>query len=197
MSTAKAVADYLGVSAKTLSNQSKTNGYEFVRDAKGKIVVVDSAQAFVKHQSEIIRKMKAAHGREISVQSGNSQSETEPQNSDEWKAEKEKQGAIKIRLQNEKDLGELVPFDAIMELYNKPLSLVKSKLIDLSNQISKRFPLDPSEIKTIDDLVRDALNELNEKGLDELQAIISPIIERYSKYYRTSEEDRDNHMGDD
>jgi len=197
MSTAKAVAEYLGISPKTLKNQKDKNGYDFKYDADGKILPEKSARAFVKHQSEIIRKMKAAHGREISVQSGNSESETEPKNSDEWKAEKEKQGAIKIRLQNEKDLGELVPFDAIMELYNKPLSLVKSKLIDLSNQISKQFPLAPSEIKTIDDLVRDALNELNEKGQDELQAIISPIIERYSKYYRTSEEDRDNHMDDD
>jgi len=197
MSTAKAVADYLGVSAKTLSNQSKTNGYEFVRDKNGKIIVDESAKAFVKHQSEIIRKMKAAHGRDMSSQSGNSKSEKEPENSDEWKTEKEKQGAIKIRLQNEKDLGEMVPFDAIMELYNKPLSLVKSKLVDLPNQISKRSPLDPSTIKIIDDLVHDALYELNEKGLDELQSIISPIIERHSKYYRSAEEDGDNYLGND
>ena len=197
MSTAKSVADYLGVTAKTLSNQSKTNGYEFIRDQNNKIIVDESAKAFVKHQSEIIRKMKAAHGRDMSIQSGNSESEREPQNSDEWKTEKEKQGAIKIRLQNEKDLGEMVPFDAIMELYNKPLSLVKSKLTDLSNQISKRFQLSPSERKIIDDLVHDALYELNEKGLDELQSIISPIIQRYSKYYRSAEEDGDNLMGDD
>ncbi|MFA0055116.1 hypothetical protein [Vibrio echinoideorum] len=197
MSTAKAVADYLGVSAKTLSNQSKTNGYEFIRDVSGKIIVDQSAKAFVKHQSEIIRKMKAAHGRDMSIQSGNSESEKDPQNSDEWKTEKEKQGAIKIRLANEKDLGEMVPFDAIMELYNKPLSLVKSKLIDLSNQISKRTPLDPSTIKTLDDLVHDALHELDEKGIDELQSIITPIIQRHSKYYRSAEEDGDNYLGDD
>lgn len=197
MSTAKAVADYLGVSAKTLANQAKSNGYEFVRDENGKIIVDQSAKAFVKHQSEIIRKMKAAHGRDMSIQSGNSEHEREPQNSDEWKTEKEKQGAIKIRLANEKDLGEMVPFDAIMELYNKPLSLVKSKLIDLSNQISKRTPLDPSTIKTLDDLVHDALHELDEKGIDELQSIITPIIQRHSKYYRSAEEDGDNYLGDD
>ena len=197
MSTAKAVADYLGVSTKTLSNQSRTNGYEFIRDDSGKIIVDQSAKAFVKHQSEIIRKMKAAHGRDMSIQSGNSHSEIEPQNSDEWKAEKEKQAAIKIRLQNEKDLGEMVPYSALMELYNKPLSLLKSKLIDLSNQISKRIPLDPSTIKTIDDLVHDALHELDEKGIDELQSIISAIIQRHSKYYRSPEEDGDNYLGDD
>lgn len=196
MSTAKAVAEYLGISARTLSNQNKTNGYEFEKDSEGKILLVESAHAFVKHQSEMIRKMNAAHGREISVQNGNSKNELEPKNSDEWKTEKAKQDAIKVGLQNEKDLGEMVPFDAIMELYNKPLSLVKSKLIDLSNQISKRFPLDPSTIKIIDDLVHDALYELNEKGIDELQSIISPIIERHSKYYRSSEEDGDNSLGD-
>lgn len=197
MATAKAVADYLGISARTLKNQSESNGYDFVRDENKKILLVESAHAFVKHQSEIIRKMKAAHGRDMSTQSGNSKNESEPQNSDDWKAEKEKQGAIKIRLQNEKDLGELIPFDAIIELYNKPLSLVKSKLLDLSNQVSKRIQLNPSEIKIIDDLVLVALHELDEKGMDELQAIISPIIERYSKYYRSSETDEDNRMGDD
>lgn len=197
MATAKAVADYLGISAKTLSNQSKTNGYEFKKDESGKILLEKSAHAFVKHQSEIIRKMKAAHGREMSVQSGNSESDSEPKNADDWKAEKEKQAAIKIRNQNDFDMGMLVPFDAIVELYNKPLSLVKSKLLDLSNQISKRFKLDPTEIKVIDNLVLDALNELNSKGLDELQSIISPIIERYSKYYRAPEADGDNRVGDD
>ncbi|GLT20522.1 hypothetical protein GCM10007938_43070 [Vibrio zhanjiangensis] len=197
MSTAKAVAEYLGVSTKTLSNQSKSNGYEFVRDGKGKIIVDESAKAFVKHQSEIIRKMKAAHGRDMSLQIGSSESEKEPETSDEWKAEKEKQAAIKIRLQNEKDLGEMVPYEALFELYNKPLSLVKSSLIDLSNQISKRIPLEPSDIKTIDGLVHDALHELDEKGLDELQSIITPIIQRYSKYYRSSEEDGDSYLGDD
>lgn len=193
MSTAKVLAAALGVSTKTIRNNEK-DGYALVRLDDKKIDIEKSVHAYVKYQSEKIRQMKAQKGRDLSSNSGNSD---EPENIDDWKAEKEKQGAIKIKLQNEKDLGEMVPFDAIMELYNKPLSLVKSKLIDLSNQISKRFPLAPAEIKLIDDLVRDALDELNEKGMDELQSIITPIIERYSKYYRSAEEDVDYSLDED
>lgn len=191
MATAKQVAEYLGISARTLKNQSDSNGYEFVKDENNKILLEESAHAFVKHQSEIIRKMKAAHGREMALQSGNSESESEPKNADDWKEEKEKQGAIKIRLRNELDIGELIPSIALFELYNKPLSLVKSGLLDLSNQISKRIQLDPHQIQLIDQLVYKALGNLNGKTRDELQPLISNIIERYSKYYRSSSEDAD------
>lgn len=194
MSTAKKLAEQLGISVKTISNQKKL-GYELVLNDSGKVLLDESVQAYVKHQSEIIRKMKAQKGRDTSGNSGNSQSGSDLQNVDDWKMEKEKQAAIKIRLQNEKDMGELIPVDAMIELYNSPLSLVKSKLVDLSNQIQKRIPLNPEQVKLIDEVVSDSLNALNEKGEDELSKIISQIIERYSKYYSSADEDGYNNMG--
>lgn len=193
MSTIKALAAKLGVSDRTIRNHQK-DGYTLVHLDDKKIDIEKSVHAYVKYQSEKIRQMKAQQGRDCGGNSGN---RNEPEKITDWKAEKEKQAAIKIKLQNELDLGELVPFDAIMELYNKPLSFVKNRLTDLSNQISKRFSLSPAEIKLVDDLVRDALDELNEKGMDELQSIITPIIERHSKYYSSAEEDVDHSLDED
>jgi len=193
MSTIKALAVKLGVSDRTIRNHQK-DGYALVYLDDKKIDIDKSVHVYVKYQSEKIRQMKAQKGRDSS---GNSGSSNEPEAITDWKAEKEKQAAIKIKLQNEQDLGESVPLDAMMELYNKPLSYIKNKLTDLSNQISKRFSLSPAEIKLVDDLVRDALDELNEKGMDELQSIITPIIERYSKYYRSAEEDGDYSLDED
>ena len=193
MSTVKVLAGKLGVSDRTIRNHQK-DGYVLVLDDSSKIDIEKSVHAFVKYQSEKLRQMKAQKGRDLS---GNSGSTEEPKNIDDWKAEKEKQGAIKLQLQNEKDMGESVPVEAILELYNGPLSLVKNDLIDLSNQIQKRLLLDPESVKIIDNLVREALEGLNKKGADELQPLIREIIERYSKYYSAATEDADNSMGDD
>ena len=188
MSTVKQLASELGVSTKTIHNQQK-NGYALVLNDSSKIDIKKSIHAFVKHQSEMLRKIKAQKGRDSVGNSGNS---NEPKNADEWKTEKEKQGAIKLKLSNERDVGDSVPVEAIFELYNGPLSLIKRHLIDLSSQIQRRIQIDPSDIKVIDDVVRAALEGLNEKGHDELQPLIREIIERYSKYYSTATEDSDH-----
>lgn len=193
MSTVKVLAGKLGVSDRTIRNHQK-DGYALVFNDSNKVDVEKSIHAFVKYQSEKLRQMKAQKGRDLSVTSGNTE---QPKNIDDWKAEKEKQAAIKLQLQNEKDMGELVPVEAILELYNGPLSLVKNDLIDLSNQIQKRLLLDPESVKIIDNLVRESLEGLNKKGADELQPLIQEIIERHSKYYSTANEDIDNSMGDD
>jgi hypothetical protein len=83
----------------------------------------------------------------------------------------------------------------MFELYNAPLSTVKSKLLDLSNQIQKRVSLKPEEVKQVDEVVRAALDKLNGKSLDELYPIIEEILERYSRFYRSASEDADSTMG--
>lgn len=195
MSTIKALCEQLGVTPKTITNQKKL-GFSLVLNKSRKIDLTLSVHAFVKHQSEMIRKMKAGTGQKTINSIGNSRISKPPKTIDDWKLEKEKEGAIKLRLQNEKDMGELIPVEAMIELYNSPLSLAKSKLLDLSNQIQKRIPLDPDQIETIDVVVRDALNGLNGKGSDELEQIISQVIERYSKYYSSTEESADLGMGE-
>lgn len=193
MSTIKELAATLGVSERTVRTHRKV-GYALVLKASDEIDIEKSVHAFVKYQSEKLRQMKAQKGRDLSGNSGNTK---EPENAEEWKAEKEKQAAIKLRLQNEKDLGAMVPFEAIIELYNKPLSFVKRELLDATNQLSKRLPISPDQKKALDGFIRSSLERLNEKGMDELQPLISEIIERHSKYYSTAAEGSDDPMGDD
>ena len=193
MSTIKKLANVLGVRDRTIRNH-RNDGYAVVIGDDNKIDVDKSVHAFVKYQSETIRMMKAKNGRNASGISGNTK---EPESVEEWKAEKEKQGAIKLRLQNEKDLGEMVPMAALFELYNKPLSLVKRQLLDSTNQLSKRLPVSIDTKKKFEDLIRDALDELNEKSLNELQPVIGGIIERHSKYYSAAAEGADDCMDDD
>ncbi len=142
--------------------------------------------------SETVRQLKANNGRKTG---GTSRNSKQPKTLEDWKKEKEKQAAIKLQLQNEKDKGELIPAEAMFELYNAPLSTVKSKLLDLSNQIQKRVSLKPEEVKQVDEVVRAALDKLNGKSLDELYPIIEEILERYSRFYRSASEDADSTMG--
>lgn len=186
--TEKAVADYLGVSDRTLRNQKK-NGFELEMTPSGEIDVIGSAHAFVKHQSQLIRQLSAQKGRGNSGNSSADDPETE--SGKNWKEEKEKQAAIKMLMANRKARGELIPVEAMVELYNAPLTLVRSKLLSLSNELQKRVQLDPAAVKAIDDIVRDALQRLEEKGADELQDVIQKVIERYSEYYSAAEEDGD------
>jgi len=193
MSTMKELAKSLGVVERTIRNHIK-DGYALVFLGSGKINVEESVRSYVKYQSEKIRHMKANKGRETG---GSRRNINSPKSFDDWKTEKEKQAAIKLQLQNGKDKGELIPAEAMFELYNAPLSAVKSKLLDLSNQIQKRVFLKPDEVKQVDDVVRAALERLNGKGLDELHPIIEEILERYSKFYRPTSEDADHSMGED
>jgi len=190
VTTKKQLAEKLGVHERTIRNHER-HGYSVVLNPANKIDLEKSIQAFVKYQSEVIRMIKAEKGRRSIELTGNTK---QPETAEEWKTEKEKQAAIKIKLQNEKDIGEMIPSDAMFELYNAPLGITKSKLIDISNQIQKRIPLLPDQVKLIDDVVSDALAGLNEKGEDELQPLIKEIIERYSKYHRAAAEDADYSM---
>lgn len=193
MSTIKELAKSLGVVERTIRNHIK-DGYALVFLASGKIDVEGSVRSYVKYQSEKIRQMKANKGREAGGSRGNTQP---PKTIDDWRREKEKQAAIKLQLQNGKDQGELIPADAMFELYNAPLSAVKNKLLDLSNQIQKRVSLKPDEVKQVDDVVRAALEGLDGKGLDELHPIIEEILERYSKFYRSTDEDVDHQVDEE
>ncbi|MEP7731414.1 hypothetical protein [Marinomonas primoryensis] len=191
MATKIQLAAALDVNVKTIRNHEK-EGYAVVYNESGSIDIEKSVHAYVNYLSETVRQLKANNGRKTG---GTSRNSKQPKTLEDWKKEKEKQAAIKLQLQNEKDKGELIPAEAMFELYNAPLSTVKSKLLDLSNQIQKRVSLKPEEVKQVDEVVRAALDKLNGKSLDELYPIIEEILERYSRFYRSASEDADSTMG--
>ncbi|UTV26393.1 terminase small subunit [Photobacterium atrarenae] len=191
----KAVAEILGVTERTIRNQ-RSNGYALVRTADGEIDVAESVKSYVKHQSEIIRQLNAASGRKPSGNSGNTGNTEGDFQGKDWKEEKDKQAAIKMQLHNAQATGELVPAAAMIELYIEPLMHVKNKLLDLPNELQKHLPLEPGQLKVIDEVVRNALYKLDEKDGDELQSVIQNVIERHAKHYGAAAEDGDNRLDD-
>ncbi|EJG0999653.1 hypothetical protein C4G52_RS22350 [Vibrio parahaemolyticus] len=199
--TEKALANSLGISPKTLFN-AKKRGFIVERTESGSVDVESSIRAYVSFQSAQIRNLsvKTAHSSKQKERKSEEEefegAETDDSGRVDWKREKEKQAAIKAKRENDLAFGKLVPSVAMVELYNAPLSLIKTKLLGLTNEIQKRVELDPALAKLIDDIVVDTLQRLDEKGADELREVIQRVIERYSEYYSAAEEDADSSVGD-
>lgn len=194
MSTTKKLADALGVTPNTIRSHKKSGFVVELNDA-GDILIDESVKSFIKFQSEQIRILKSL---QKSPKKKNGQArilKSEPKGIDEWKEEKEKQAALKLRYQNEKDKGLLLPTQAFLELVNPILSLFKSKILNLSNEAQKRHPFNPDQVRVMDEVSVVILHTLNERSSDELQLLIHELVERHSKYHDTASESADNSMG--
>ena len=188
MATKIQLAAALDVNVKTIRNHEK-DGYTVVCDESGSIDIEKSVHAYVSYLSETVRQLRANNGRKTG---GSSRNSKQPKTLDDWKKEKEKQAAIKLHLQNGRESGELVPYDALLELVNGPLSMFRRQLLDVPNQLQKRLKLTPKEVKSIEQVVEGAFDSLNELGNDELPSLIESILEKYSKHYVPAEEDTVN-----
>jgi hypothetical protein len=190
MTTKKQLAITLDVDARTIRNNER-DGYAIFYKESGDVDVEKSVHAYVNFQSGIIRQLRANNGRKTG---GTSRNSKQPKTLEDWKKEKEKQAAIKLHIQNGRDTAELVPYDALLELVNGPLSMFRRKLLDVPNQIQKRLKISPKEVKAIELVVEGAFDSLNELGNDELPSLIENILEKYSKHYVPAEEDTANTM---
>ena len=185
MSTKIQLAAALDVNVKTIRNHEK-DGYTVVLDDSGSIDIEKSVHAYVSYLSETVRQLRANNGRKMG---GSSRNSKQPKTLEDWKKEKEKQAAIKLHLHNGRESSELIPYNALLELVNGPLSMFRRQLSDLPNQLQKRLKLSPIEVKSVDQLVEGAFDSLNELGNDELPSLIENILEKYSKHYVPAEED--------
>ncbi|MDA0107835.1 hypothetical protein OH456_06755 [Vibrio sp. La 4.2.2] len=191
--TEAALAIALGVSNKTIYN-AKQKGFKPYLSGDGKLVVDESVRAYVRFQSNLIRELSA---QKRTGKTGNSHRDIHsPTQGVDWKAEKDKQYAIKLKLANQQAVGELVPAEAMIELYNGPLSFCRNKLLGLTSEIQRRTDVEPELLEDIDDVVRDALARLGDKSADELEDVIETILERYSQYYCALEEEEDSGLDD-
>jgi len=188
MASKKQLADILGITVKTLRNNEK-DGYSPVYLESGDVDIDASIRTFIKFQSEVIRIMKANLGRKQGGNSGNTKAH---KSTEDWRKEKEKQAAIKLHIANSEAMGNLVPADAMTELYNAPLSVFRNHLSDLSNQIQKRLSIKPKDVSAIDQVVEEVFDSLEEVGKDELQPLIDKVLEKYSRHYVPAEEDSFN-----
>jgi len=189
----KAVSNILGVTERTVRNQ-RSNGYALVRKADGSIDVDESVKSYVKHQSEIIRLLSSSSGRKPTGNNGSTGNTDGDFQGKDWKEEKDKQAALRMKRQNDLEMGELIPAAAMVDLYIEPMTHVKNKLLDIPNELQKHFPIEPENLKVVDEVVRNALYKLDEKDGDELQSVIQNVIERHSKHYGAAAEDGDNRL---
>lgn len=188
MPTITDLSNKLGVTRQTIYNQKK-KGYTPALDDSGHIDIDKSIIAYVAHLSEINRKSAASNARYSSI--------SEDDGAIDWKVENDKQSAIGKHLKNEKYRGELIPAEAMIELYNAPLTFVKDKLLDLPNQIQKRMDLSHEQLGVLDDIVRGDLEALNGKTRYELQGLIESVIKRNAQYYSPTDEEQNNPVGDE
>lgn len=189
MSTLKQLADYLGVSEKTLNNNKKL-GYSVVTGENRKLDVRQSAHAFVKFQSDRIRTLSKT--KSLGSKGSGKDEDDETKGLDHWKTERERLNVEKLSIGIDKDLGFLVPSSAMLEIYGGVLKQTQNHLLKISSKAQKRSDeFNPKQLRIIDDLVMDALHGLREKPADELKQYIAEIIGRYSKYHRSDEEDSD------
>ncbi|GAB3528627.1 hypothetical protein [Photobacterium alginatilyticum] len=163
----KAVSNILGVTERTVRNQ-RSNGYALVRKDNGSVDVEESVRSYVKFQSDIIRQLNAVNGRNSSGNSGSSGNREDDFSGKDWKEEKDKQAALRMKRQNDLAMGELIPVAAMVDLYIEPMTHVKNKLLDIPNELQKHFPIEPDNLKVVDEVVRNALYKLDEKDGDEL-----------------------------
>lgn len=189
----KAVSNILGVTERTVRNQ-RSNGYALVRKDNGSVDVEESVRSYVKYQSDIIRQLHAVSGRNSTGNSGSSGNREGDFSGKDWKEEKDKQAALRMKRQNDLEMGELIPAAAMVDLYIEPMTHVKNKLLDIPNELQKHFPIEPENLKVVDEVVRNALYKLDEKDGDELQSVIQNVIERHSKHYGAAAEDGDNRL---
>lgn len=188
MSSKKILAEKLGITTRTIRNNEK-DGYVVVYLDSEEVDIDASIRSFIKFQSEIIRILKSSNGRKVGGSTGNTKAH---KSTEDWRKEKEKQAAIKLHIANSESMGNLVPADAMTELYNAPLSVFRNHLSDLSNQIQKRLSIKPKDVSAIDQVVEEVFDSLEEVGKDELQPLIDKVLEKYSQHYVPTEEDTFN-----
>lgn len=186
----KDVAIALGITEKTLrSNEAK--GFVLVKQASGKIDLTQSVHAYVKFQSERIRILQRLQVQNQTGSSGNSDEE----GLEFWKTEKEKQHAIKLKRENDREFGVLIPTAALLELITSTMCFVKTRLLGVSGKAQKQHTFSVEQLAVIDELTMDALQGLNADA-EQLSALIADTLRRYAQDYRATDEGEDNSVGD-
>lgn len=191
MSSLRQLAIALGVTEKTLRNNQKL-GFVLVKQPSGKIDIPPSVHAYVRFQSDHIRKLRRLEVQNQGGSSGNSDEE----GLEFWKTEKEKQHAIKLKRENDREFGVLIPTAALLELITSTMGFVKTRLLGVSGKAQKQHTFSVEQLAVIDELTMDALQGLNADA-EQLSALIADTLRRYAQDYRATDEGEDNSVGDD
>jgi len=156
--TRKEAAEQMGVTIHAVYMAIKQGRLTAIKDNQGKIVInSDTMKDEWKRKSEPRPTKKIEHKTYKS-----SQSATEYPEYGESKARTEHLKAELVELERKKKKKSLVPVEEVNNTWQKIITNTRNKLLGVPSKAQQRLPdLDNSAVSCIDDIIREALEELS------------------------------------
>ena len=156
--TRKQAADEMGVTIQAVYMAIKQGRLTAIKDNKGKIVINSDTMKdewSKKSAPKLIKKIEHKTYK-------SSQSETEYPEYGESKARTEHLKAELLELERQEKEKSLVPVEEVNNTWQKIITNTRNKLLGVSSKAQQRLPdLDNSAVSCIDDIIREALEELS------------------------------------
>ena len=156
--TRKQAADEMGVTIQAVYMAIKQGRLTAIKDNQGKIVINSDTMRnewSKKSEPKLIKKIEHKTYK-------SSQSETEYPEYGESKARTEHLKAELLELERQEKEKSLVPVEEVNNTWQKIITNTRNKLLGVPSKAQQRLPdLDNSAVSCIDDIIREALEELS------------------------------------
>ena len=156
--TRKQAAEEMGVTIQAVYMAIKQGRLTAIKDNQGKIVINSDTmrnEMTKKSEPKLIKKIEHKTYK-------SSQSETEYPEYGESKARTEHLKAELLELERQEKEKSLVPVEEVNNTWQKIITNTRNKLLGVPSKAQQRLPdLDNSAVSCIDDIIREALEELS------------------------------------
>ena len=156
--TRKQAAEEMGVTIQAVYMAIKQGRLTAIKDNKGKIVINSDTMKdewAKRSEPKLIKKIEHKTYK-------SSQSETEYPEYGESKARTEHLKAELLELERQEKEKSLVPVEEVNNTWQKIITNTRNKLLGVPSKAQQRLPdLDNSAVSCIDDIIREALEELS------------------------------------
>jgi phage terminase Nu1 subunit (DNA packaging protein) len=156
--TRKQAAEEMGVTIQAVYMAIKQGRLTAIKDNQGKIVINSDTMKdewAKRSEPKLIKKIEHKTYK-------SSQSETEYPEYGESKARTEHLKAELLELERQEKEKSLVPVDEVNNTWQKIITNTRNKLLGVPSKAQQRLPdLDNSAVSCIDDIIREALEELS------------------------------------
>ena len=156
--TRKQAAEEMGVTIQAVYMAIKQGRLTAIKDNQGKIVINSDTM-----KNELTKKSEPKLIKKIEHKTyKSSQSETEYPEYGESKARTEHLKAELLELERQEKEKSLVPVEEVNNTWQKIITNTRNKLLGVPSKAQQRLPdLDNSAVSCIDDIIREALEELS------------------------------------
>lgn len=155
------LAKRLGISIKTLRNH-ELEGFEIARDEKRKVLIDENIKGYIKYIDDKIKALGPALPQpQVSIDND------ENEDYEYWKGEKLKEQVRRLRIENAIKDGRLLNYAELTLLASEPLMYVRNKMKRAASECRRRrSDFTPAQLKTINDVTREMLENISE-GIEE------------------------------